>query len=159
MHVISKIAATTAEAEYQQLVEMPEAGSKNEVLKRGVELGKLLAGLVEMEEMVWEVLAAFWSDIMLYAAPSDNIDGHLEAVAQGGKLITLLWALLMHVGIVNRPEATAAATDGVVVPAGQAWCSIHCACLFFAILLVFIIECCVLHSLYPLNSRFYKSHL
>jgi hypothetical protein len=39
---------------------------------------------------VWEVLAAFWSDIMLYAAPSNNIDGHFEAVARGGKLITLL---------------------------------------------------------------------
>lgn len=55
------------------------------------------------EEEVWEILAEFWSEMILYLAPSDNVKGHIEALRRGGELITLLWALLLHAGITSRP--------------------------------------------------------
>jgi hypothetical protein len=95
------------ELEYRQLVELlSAAGSKHEVLKEGARLGEQLVELMkgEEEEAAWKALAGFWCEMILCLAPSDNLDGHAVAVARGGELITLLWALLTHVSI---PEAAA----------------------------------------------------
>jgi hypothetical protein len=40
--------------------------------------------------------------MILYIAPSENLDAHAEAISPGGELITLLWTLLGHAGIVDR---------------------------------------------------------
>ncbi|RCV09403.1 hypothetical protein SETIT_2G025200v2 [Setaria italica] len=100
---IASAAMLTPLAEYEQLVDLLCASTKHEVLKNGVRLGKELAELIEDEEIAWKLLAGFWSEIILYVAPSDNLKGHSEAIARGGELITLLWALLTHAGIVCRP--------------------------------------------------------
>ncbi|CAN6352482.1 unnamed protein product [Urochloa humidicola] len=95
----------TPEDEYMQLVHLLSANSKHEVLKNGVELGKQLVAKIintEEEETIWKLLADFWSEMILYVAPSDNLKEHSEAIARGGELVTLLWALLFHAGIVNR---------------------------------------------------------
>ncbi|OEL24275.1 hypothetical protein BAE44_0014706 [Dichanthelium oligosanthes] len=55
------------------------------------------------EDAVWELLSEFWSEMVLYLAPSDNVKGHIEALQRGGELITLLWVLLQHAGITSRP--------------------------------------------------------
>lgn len=57
---------------------------------------------IEDEEMGWTVLAGFWSEMILYIAPSDNIDAHRRAIARGGELIRIPWALLTHAGILTR---------------------------------------------------------
>lgn len=96
----------------ERLVQALSAGSEaHHVLKNGAELGKRLVELAadEGEEAAWEVLVDFWSNMILYAAPSDNVDAHAQAVARGGELITLLWALLTHLGVASRPEAAAPA--------------------------------------------------
>jgi len=59
--------------------------------------------VAEGEETAWVVLAEFLSEMILYIAPSGNIRGHLKAIARGGELITLLWAMLTHAGILSRP--------------------------------------------------------
>jgi hypothetical protein len=95
----------TPEAKYQQLIELLTANANHEVLKSGSRLGKQLEELmVGGENMVWNLLAEFWSEMILYVAPSDNLKGHSEAsIARGGELITVLWVLLFHAGIVSRP--------------------------------------------------------
>jgi hypothetical protein len=107
----------TPEAECQKLVELLGEGSEHEVLKNGVKLGKELVELAAGgEEETWKLLAGFWSEMILYAAPSDNLKGHSEAIARGGELITLLWALLFHTGIFSRPDEA----DGAAAAAAAA---------------------------------------
>ncbi|KAM3393579.1 hypothetical protein ACQJBY_014352 [Aegilops geniculata] len=101
-----RVAKPTPELQYRHLVELLTARSKHEVLKDGAKLGKQLVELMEGEEVGWKALAEFWCKVLLYIAPSDNLDGHAEAIARGGELVTLLWALLTHLGVVSRPEAT-----------------------------------------------------
>ncbi|KAF7083365.1 hypothetical protein CFC21_087164 [Triticum aestivum] len=97
----------TSELECQNwLIELLCAEGKHEVLLDGARLAERLVGLTEEEgeEMAWKALAVFWSEMILYVAPSHNIDGHLEAIARGGELITLVWALVTHLGIVGRSD-------------------------------------------------------
>ncbi|CAL5017864.1 unnamed protein product [Urochloa decumbens] len=96
-------------AEYQQLVLLLSADSNHQVLKDGAELGKQLVD----SKTGWEALARFWSQMILYLAPSDNLEGHADAIARGGELITLLWALLAHAGIAGTAAATSAAANHV----------------------------------------------
>jgi hypothetical protein len=109
--------SSAPEDEYQQLVEVLSTKPKHEVLKNGVKLGKQLVETINDEEMVWKLLADFWSEMILYVAPSNNLKGHSEAIARGGELITLLWAMLFHAGIVSRPgeDDSATATSGGAV--------------------------------------------
>ncbi|XP_022679511.1 uncharacterized protein LOC111256203 [Setaria italica] len=110
----------TPEANCQQLIEVLSADAKHEVLKEGARLGKQLLALVvegEDDTALWKLLAEFWSEMIVYVAPSDNQKGHSEAIARGGELITLLWVLLFHAGILSRPgedDGVAPTSVGVV---------------------------------------------
>ncbi|CAN6362712.1 unnamed protein product [Urochloa humidicola] len=111
--------------DYQRLVQLLSAKSKHPVLKDGVKLAEQLVEIIGGEEegiVAWQLLANFWSEMILYVTPSDNLTAHKESVARGGELITLLWAMLNHAGFVSRTsdaarKAAAAATDR---PAGDA---------------------------------------
>ena len=114
-HAVAR--SSEPEDEYQKLVHLLSENSKHEVLKNGVELAKQLVEKINGEEMAWKLLADFWSEMILFVAPSDNLKGHSEAIARGGELITLLWALLFHAGIVSRPgeeDGDAATSSGAV---------------------------------------------
>ncbi|KAF8732332.1 hypothetical protein HU200_016317 [Digitaria exilis] len=106
LSVWARTGPLTPEVEYLELVQLLSEYSENEVLKNGVRLGKQLVELVEGEETSWEMLSGFWAEMILYIAPSKNLIGHSNAIARGGELITLLWALLFHVGIASRPDYT-----------------------------------------------------
>lgn len=108
-HAVAR--SSNPEDEYQKLIHLLSANSQDEVLKNGVKLGKQLVETINDEETAWKLLADFWSEMILYVAPSDNLKRHSEAIARGGELITLLWALLFHARIVSRPgEGDCAAT-------------------------------------------------
>lgn len=97
------------EDEFQHLVNSLSAESNHEVLRNGARFAQKLD-----LETGWGSLALFWSEMILYMAPSDKLDEHAEAISRGGELVTLLWALLAHVGIAERlddKDATAAASD------------------------------------------------
>jgi hypothetical protein len=109
----------TPEAKCQHLIELLAANAKHEVLKEGARLGKQLVELMAEGDktVVWKLMAEFWSEMILHVAPSDNLKGHKDAIARGGELITLLWVLLFHAGIISRPgeEDGAASTSAAVV--------------------------------------------
>ncbi|XP_044342940.1 uncharacterized protein [Triticum aestivum] len=72
------------------------------LLSKGVRLGKLLESM-ENHMIRWELLADFWAEMLVYIAPSDNVAGHIELLAEGGEFVTHIWVLLMHAGILERP--------------------------------------------------------
>lgn len=57
---------------YQKLVRLLSEHSKHEVVKDGVKLGKQLVDTMEYEETMWKLLAEFWSEMILYLAPSQD---------------------------------------------------------------------------------------
>jgi hypothetical protein len=90
--------------QHQNLIALLDERSKHEVVKRGVRLGKQLVDLVSNEDIGWGILAMFWSEMILYIAPSDNQKAHKKAMASGTELVTLIWVLLNHAGIITRPN-------------------------------------------------------
>ncbi|XBI49214.1 hypothetical protein VPH35_112815 [Triticum aestivum] len=111
------VSSLTPEAMYRPLMELLGATQNHEVLKGSAKLAKQLGELAGGEEMAWELLARFWLEIILYLALSDNLKGHLQATDRGGggELITFLWALLTHIGIIDRPGDTAASAPATGV--------------------------------------------
>ncbi|CAD6334605.1 unnamed protein product [Miscanthus lutarioriparius] len=79
-----------------------EDHNNDTIFFRGLKLGKELEDHIDNEEIRWKVLAEFWAEIILYVAPSDNVRGHVERLANGGEFITHIWALLSHAGILTR---------------------------------------------------------
>ena len=80
-----------------QLQDQPE---QRTTFHKGVHLGWELEEL--KEEARWKVIAKFWAETILYVAPSDNAEAHIEHLAKGGKFITHLWAMLSNAGILKR---------------------------------------------------------
>ncbi|GJN05335.1 hypothetical protein PR202_ga22956 [Eleusine coracana subsp. coracana] len=95
---------STAER-YERLVAALSATSRDTVLRRGAEIGRHLVKEYARDEASGSrILVEFWSEMLLYVAPSENIKGHVQAMARGGEFVTLVWALLFHAGITTRPE-------------------------------------------------------
>jgi hypothetical protein len=98
---------------YQRLVRDLSTTTRDEVLRRGAELGTSLVEAYEEDEAAaWRFLADFWSEMVLFVAPSKNFKGHVEAMGRGGEFVTLVWALLLHAGITDRPGTP----DGSTIP-------------------------------------------
>ncbi|XP_025814483.1 uncharacterized protein LOC112891754 [Panicum hallii] len=95
----------STEGMYGRLVTALSAVSRDTVLRRGAELGRhLVAQYAGDEVSACRILADFWSEMVIYVAPSENVKGHVQAMARGGEFITLVWALLLHAGVTTRPE-------------------------------------------------------
>ncbi|VAH41748.1 unnamed protein product [Triticum turgidum subsp. durum] len=98
---------------YERLRKELSATTRDEVLQRGAELGsRLVEAYPEDEAAAWRFLADFWSEMVLFVAPSKNVKGHVEAMGRGGEFVTLVWALLLHAGVTDRPGTA----DGSGVP-------------------------------------------
>ncbi|KAF7039732.1 hypothetical protein CFC21_049682 [Triticum aestivum] len=80
-------------------------GGGRKLFTYGAVLGKALESM-DNHANRWDLLADFWAEMMVYIAPSNNVAGHIELLAEGGKFVTHVWALLMHAGILERPSTT-----------------------------------------------------
>ncbi|KAJ1695664.1 hypothetical protein LUZ63_012362 [Rhynchospora breviuscula] len=78
---------------------------ENSVVRKGVKVAQTLVVYADSGKEVWTMLSEFWAEMMLFIAPSDNVKGH-EEILEKEELITQLWALLIHAGIVTRPKPT-----------------------------------------------------
>ncbi|CAN6163408.1 unnamed protein product [Urochloa humidicola] len=74
------------------------------VIERAAVLWGQLRAAVPADARRWEVLAEFWAEFLLFLAPSDNVDIHIEKLGAGGEFMTQLWALLSHAGVLDRPR-------------------------------------------------------
>ncbi|KAF3338993.1 Immunoglobulin G-binding protein A [Carex littledalei] len=77
----------------------------NSLVGKGAKLAKDLINCAEGGSQVWKMVAEFWPEMMLFIAPSDNVEGH-QKILHKKEFITQLWALLTHAGIVTRPTPT-----------------------------------------------------
>lgn len=71
-------------------------------LCRGTKLAAQLLEEISDRNLMWEILADFWVEMMLFVAPWDDVRAHFENLANGGELLTHVWALLYHAGIERR---------------------------------------------------------
>ncbi|KAF8715854.1 hypothetical protein HU200_026808 [Digitaria exilis] len=78
------------------------AGSATVIERAAVLWGQLRAA-VTGDARRWEVLAEFWTELLLFLAPSDNVDIHAEMLGAGGEFMTQIWVLLSHAGVLERP--------------------------------------------------------
>jgi hypothetical protein len=86
--------------------------SRDTVLRRGAELGRHLVEEYAVDEAsACRILADFWSEMLLFVAPSEDVNSHVLAMARGGEFITPVWALLLHAGVTTRPN-----TPGGAIP-------------------------------------------
>uniref|UniRef100_A0A0A9DQF0 DUF4220 domain-containing protein n=1 Tax=Arundo donax TaxID=35708 RepID=A0A0A9DQF0_ARUDO len=94
-----------------------ESWTEKKVVKNGVTLGAALQAKAAPKhperdasnhpERVWKMLAAVWTELIVYLAPStdeERIKGHENVLVQGGEFITVLWALTTHTGISRQPS-------------------------------------------------------
>nr|CAB3476670.1 unnamed protein product [Digitaria exilis] len=72
------------------------------ILAEGKRLGDILRDHMPGTVSKWKFLAELWVELLLSVAPSDNANGHVQKLADGGELITHLWALLAHAGVVEK---------------------------------------------------------
>jgi Protein of unknown function, DUF594/Domain of unknown function (DUF4220) len=111
-HVIKEILAMDRSASHRPTrenrcnVALQAASDERSVVGRGARLARALMNYAENGKPVyWTMLADFWVEMMLYIAPSDNVEAHAE-ILERGELITQLWALLTHAGILTWPKPT-----------------------------------------------------
>ncbi|XP_066338712.1 uncharacterized protein [Miscanthus floridulus] len=78
-----------------------------EVVHNGAKVADLLREYCDSDpERTWKLLADFWTELIVYMAPSNEVErvmGHEKVLVEGGEFITALWTLTTHTGI-TRPS-------------------------------------------------------
>jgi len=82
-------------------LQLPDQQEQQTTFHKGVELGRQLE-MIHDDKVRWRFIAEFWAETILYVAPSDNAEAHIEHLAKGGEFITHLWAMLSNAGILKR---------------------------------------------------------
>ena len=90
-------------AERWKAVAEMEVQLKSATAQAGVELCQQL--VMRTKDDAWKDLAEFWVRLLIYLAPSNDVEGHARFLATSGSdLITCLWTLCTHAGIKRNPS-------------------------------------------------------
>ncbi|KAJ1692161.1 hypothetical protein LUZ63_008859 [Rhynchospora breviuscula] len=76
-----------------------------QIIHQGSALGRYLSENINDDNERWKIIAEFWSELILFIAPSGSTRQHIERLGNGSEFITHLWALLYHGGIVDTSSA------------------------------------------------------
>ncbi|CAL5031959.1 unnamed protein product [Urochloa decumbens] len=78
----------------------------NTILKKGAVLGNKLAEATAngRTEDLWRFLSEFWTGFVIHMAASTKAYQHKIFLSSGGELMTHLWALLSHAGILGAVQ-------------------------------------------------------
>ncbi|XP_062187851.1 uncharacterized protein LOC133891144 [Phragmites australis] len=88
---------------WKAVMETNKEHLKNPTAWAGVKLFQQVR--TEDSAAAWKNLAEFWVKLLIYLAPSNDVEGHANALASsGGDLITCLWAFCTHAGIRRQHE-------------------------------------------------------
>ncbi|KQJ86421.1 uncharacterized protein LOC104584850 [Brachypodium distachyon] len=79
-------------------------GYEKDILADGIRLGYQIFDEMPDEAVRWNMLSEMWVELLLSVAPSDNVSAHIKKLATGGELVTQLWALLTHGGMIAKPD-------------------------------------------------------
>lgn len=72
------------------------------IIKMGTRLAKQLMDMYQTDKVgLWEDLSKFWTGFLLHLAANTGATKHRMHLAGGGELITHLWVLLSHAGILG----------------------------------------------------------
>ncbi|OEL33700.1 hypothetical protein BAE44_0005281 [Dichanthelium oligosanthes] len=84
----------------------PEDGCGYEqvILADGIRLAQEIGHHMPHQTLRWKFLSDMWVELLLSSAPSDNVMIHVKKLATGGELITHIWALLTHAGVIDKPK-------------------------------------------------------
>lgn len=103
---------------WKAVKEMGEEQLKDTTVWDGVVLFRQLR-LMEATA-AWKDLAGFWVRLLVYLAPSNDVEGHAMALASsGGDLITCLWAFCTHAGIRRQSSPDQAERHDAHEPRGS----------------------------------------
>ncbi|KAF3341738.1 hypothetical protein FCM35_KLT00376 [Carex littledalei] len=90
--------AKKSEDKYNLMMQKEDYCDK--VIDMGVKLGRDLMQISD-DAHRWKIMSDFWSEFIVFLAPSGKVREHLRLLESGGEFITHLWALLYHAGIVD----------------------------------------------------------
>jgi len=72
-------------------LQLPDQQEQQTTFHKGVELGRQLE-MIDDDKVRWRFIAEFWAETILYVAPSEKAEAHIEH----------LWAMLSNAGIAKR---------------------------------------------------------
>ncbi|XP_078148573.1 uncharacterized protein LOC144544027 [Carex rostrata] len=80
---------------------MSSGDNDQTIIHLGSKLGRYLMEKIPDDAQRWKLMAAFWSEFILYVAPTGSTAAHMEQLSNGSEFITHLWALLYHAGMID----------------------------------------------------------
>ncbi|KAK3432860.1 hypothetical protein EUGRSUZ_D00365 [Eucalyptus grandis] len=72
------------------------------IIGQGAKLGREPKGAAHNKQ-IWKDLANFWTEMVLYVAPSNDAEAHAKYLATGGEFLTHVWVLVSQAGITRDP--------------------------------------------------------
>ncbi|KAH7861276.1 hypothetical protein Vadar_024091 [Vaccinium darrowii] len=60
--------------------------------------------LKKLDKDKWKILSKVWVELLSYAACRSNANSHATHLSKGGQLISLVWLLMVHMGLGDQFE-------------------------------------------------------